>query len=319
MLTLLAVLLGFLLDLLLADPTWLPHPVVLMGRVISGYEKHLRPRFPASDRGQLLSGLVLAVLLPLGTFLLSWGILRLLGKVHWVLRFLLETFWCFQALAVRGMAKESRNVFEKLRTGTLPEARQAVGRIVGRDTDRLDRAGVIRAAVETVAESFSDGVVAPLLFLMLGGAPLGLCYKAVNTMDSMIGYKNERYLWFGRAAARLDDLWNLIPSRLAAFLLMGAALLTGQRAGESFRVWRRDRYNHPSPNSAQTESVMAGALGLRLAGPMYYFGKRHEKPYIGDGLREPEPEDILRANRMLYAGSLLGLLLFGLARLAFVI
>ena len=189
-----------------------------------------------------------------------------------------------------------------------------MGRIVGRDTGRLSAEGVVRAAVETVAENFSDGVVAPMLYIFLGGAPLALCYKAINTMDSMVGYKNNRYLHFGRAAAKLDDAVNFISSRLSALLLILAAALTGESADRAWRIWRRDRHNHASPNSAQTESAMAGALGLRLGGPAFYFGELHEKPTIGDPLREIEPADIRRAVRMLYAGSLLCLALLVLAR-----
>ena len=178
-----------------------------------------------------------------------------------------------------------------------------MGRIVGRDTQVLDRVGVIKAAIETVAENFSDGVVAPMLYMLLGGAPLALCYKAINTMDSMVGYKNDKYLYFGRAPARLDDAANLIPSRLGALLLIAAAGLTGNDPAGALRIWRRDRRNHASPNSAQTESVMAGALRVQLAGPAWYFGRRYEKPTIGDSTRPVVPEDILRANQMLYWGS----------------
>ena len=176
-----------------------------------------------------------------------------------------------------------------------------MGRIVGRDTQELTAEGVIKAAVETVAENFSDGVAAPLCYMLVGGAPLALAYKAVNTMDSMVGYKNDRYLYFGRAAAKLDDAANLIPSRLAALCWIGGAFLTGQDGRNAWKIWRRDRHNHASPNSAQTEAACAGALGVQLAGPASYFGKVVEKPTIGDPGRNVEPEDITRANRMLYA------------------
>lgn len=296
-------LLAFLLDLLLADPLWLPHPVVWMGRCISRLEGLLRRIFPKTPKGELAGGVLLAILLPTGSFFLSWAVLRLLGYIHPMLRFLMETFWCYQALAIKGLRDESRKVYQALLHGSLEEARQAVGRIVGRDTQVLDRAGVIKAAIETVAENFSDGVVAPMLYMLLGGAPLALCYKAINTMDSMVGYKNDKYLYFGRAPARLDDAANLIPSRLGALLLIAAAGLTGNDPAGALRIWRRDRRNHASPNSAQTESVMAGALGVQLAGPAWYFGRRYEKPTIGDSTRPVVPEDILRANQMLYWGS----------------
>ena len=310
-----AALCGFVIDLLLGDPAWMPHPVVCMGRCISALEKLLRRIFPKTPKGELAGGVILAAVLPLGTLALTglcvWG----LGLIHPALSFALQVLWCWQALAAKGLRQESENVCRALVTGTLDDARKAVSRIVGRDTAALSREGVIRAAVETVAENFSDGVVAPLFWMLLGGAPLALAYKAVNTMDSMVGYKNDRYLYFGRAAAKLDDAANWLPSRLAALLLVAAAPLTGQNAGRAFAIWRRDRRKHASPNSAQTESAMAGALGVRLAGPASYFGKIHQKPWIGDDTRPIEPEDITRAGRMLYAGSVLALLLLCGARL----
>ena len=300
---------GFLLDLLLGDPAWMPHPVVFMGRCISALERVLRRIFPRTPRGELAAGSVLAAVPPLGTLALSAGALWLCGLVHPALRFALETVWCWQCLAVKGLKDESANVYRELTGSTLEEARKAVSRIVGRDTAGLTAEGVARAAVETVAENFSDGVAAPLCYMLLGGAPLALCYKAVNTMDSMVGYKNERYLYFGRTAARLDDAANFVPSRLSALLLILAAALGGQDWRNALKIWRRDRRNHASPNSAQTEAAMAGALGVQLAGPASYFGKIYEKPTIGDPLRTIEAEDILRANRLMVTGSVLCLLL----------
>ena len=220
-----------------------------------------------------------------------------------------QMFWCAQALAAKGLAQESRNVYKELQKQDLPAARKAVARIVGRDTQNLTAEGVTKAAVETVAENASDGVIAPLLYMLLGGAPLALTYKAINTMDSMLGYKNQKYLYFGRAAARLDDVANYLPSRLAGLLWVAAAALTGSSARGAWKIWRRDRRNHASPNSAQTESACAGALGVQLAGPAYYFGEYYDKPTIGDALRPVEPKDILRADRMMYAESLLALVL----------
>ena len=307
-----AVLGGFLLDALLGDPAWLPHPVVLMGRCISALEKRLRTALPKTPQGELAGGAVVAAALPLGTLgvtgLACWAAARL----HPALGLALQMLWCGQALAARGLAQESRNVYKELAKGDLPAARRAVARIVGRDTQNLTAAGVTKAAVETVAENAGDGVIAPLLYMLLGGAPLALTYKAVNTMDSMLGYKTEKYLYFGRCAAKLDDAANWLPSRLAALLWVAAAALTGHNARGAWRIWRRDRRRHASPNSAQTESACAGALGVQLAGPAYYFGEYYDKPTIGDPLREIEPRDILRANRMMYAESLLALAL-GLA------
>ena len=307
MLTALAVLGGFGLDLLLADPAWMPHPVVGMGRAIAALEKRLRRLFPATPAGERAAGRVLAAALPLGTFALAAGALALAYRLHPAAGFALETLWCWQALALRGLADESGKVYAQLAKGDLPAARRAVSRIVGRDTGSLTAAGVTKAAVETVAENFSDGVAAPLFYLLIGGAPLGLAYKAVNTMDSMVGYKNQRYIDFGRAAAHLDDAANFLPARLAALLWIAAAGLGGFDAKNAWRIWRRDRLRHASPNSAQTESACAGALGVQLAGPAYYFGEYYDKPTIGDGSRPAEPADILRANRMLYLAGFLAL------------
>uniref|UniRef100_UPI0040274BDA adenosylcobinamide-phosphate synthase CbiB n=1 Tax=Gemmiger formicilis TaxID=745368 RepID=UPI0040274BDA len=307
-----AVLGGFLLDALLGDPAWLPHPVVLMGRCISALEKHLRTALPKTPRGELAGGAAVAAVLPLGTLAVTGLACWAAARLHPALGLALQMLWCGQALAAKGLAQESRNVYKELAKGDLPAARRAVARIVGRDTQNLTAAGVTRAAVETVAENTSDGVIAPLLYMLLGGAPLALTYKAINTMDSMLGYKNEKYLYFGRCAAKLDDAANWLPSRLAALLWVAAAALTGSSARGAWRIWRRDRRRHASPNSAQTESACAGALGVQLAGPAYYFGEYYDKPTIGDPLREIEPRDILRANRMMYAESLLALVL-GLA------
>ena len=307
-----AVLGGFLLDALFGDPAWLPHPVVLMGRCISALEKHLRTALPKTPRGELAGGAAVAAVLPLGTLAVTGLACWAAARLHPALGLALQMLWCGQALAAKGLAQESRNVYKELARGDLPAARRAVARIVGRDTQNLTAAGVTRAAVETVAENTSDGVIAPLLYMLLGGAPLALTYKAINTMDSMLGYKNEKYLYFGRCAAKLDDAANWLPSRLAALLWVAAAALTGNSARGAWRIWRRDRRRHASPNSAQTESACAGALGVQLAGPAYYFGEYYDKPTIGDPLREIEPRDILRANRMMYAESLLALVL-GLA------
>ena len=303
MMTVWAVLGGFVLDALFGDPAWLPHPVVYMGKAISKLEKFLRLRLPKTPQGELLGGAIVAFCLPVGTFLLTglvcWGAARL----HPLLGLAVQMFWCGQALAARGLVQESTNVYKELKKPDLPGARKAVSRIVGRDTAELTAEGVTKAAVETVAENASDGVIAPLLYMLIGGAPLALTYKAINTMDSMLGYKNEKYLYFGRIPAKLDDAANYLPSRLAALLWVAAAAFTRNDAKGAWKIWRRDRRNHASPNSAQTESACAGALGVQLAGPAYYFGEYYAKPTIGDALRPIEPEDILRANQMMYVAS----------------
>ena len=302
-----AVLGGFVLDTLFGDPPWLPHPVVLMGKAISALEKRLRARLPQTPQGELLGGAVVAFTLPVGTFLLTSLVCLGAAKLSPWLGLAVQMFWCGQALAAKGLAQESTNVYRALIKPDLPAARKAVSRIVGRDTQNLTLEGVTKAAVETVAENASDGVIAPLLYMLLGGAPLALTYKAINTMDSMLGYKNEKYRYVGRAAATLDEAANYLPSRLAGLLWCAAAALTGNSPKGAWRIWRRDRRSHASPNSAQTESACAGALGVQLAGPAYYFGEYYAKPTIGDPLRPIEPEDIRRANRMMYAESVLAL------------
>ena len=301
---------AFILDMLFADPPAIPHPVVIIGKGISFLEKNLRAVFPDTPKGKRAAGGIMAALIPVTTFIISGGLCLLAWIASPVIFMVLHTFWCWQAIAVRGLAKEARNVRQYLTPEVrIEEARRAVGRIVGRDTGALDAAGVTKACVETVAENFSDGVMAPFFYMMIGGAPLALTYKSINTMDSMVGYKNETYIDFGRVPARLDDAAGYIPSRLGALLWIAAAALTGMNARGAFRIWRRDCRNHASPNSAQTESACAGALGVQLAGPAYYFGEYYDKPTIGDALRPIEAEDITRTVRMLYAASILALIL----------
>lgn len=307
---LLALLIGFCLDLLLGDPHWAPHPVRAIGALIAGLEKGLRRLFPKLPAGEMTGGVVLVVLtlaIPTGlTVLLLWAC-RLVSP--W-LALAVESLLSYQLLATKSLAAESRKVYDALKTGDLDKARYAVSMIVGRDTASLDEAGVARAAVETVAENASDGVIAPLIFLAIGGAPLGMFYKAANTMDSMVGYKNEKYLYFGRAAAKFDDILNFFPARIAGVLMCLGSTAAGYDGKNAWRVFKRDRKNHKSPNSAHTEAACAGALQLRLAGPNFYFGKLVEKPYIGDDQRPIEPLDILRSGRILYATAFFALLLF---------
>ena len=319
MLTLCAVTAGFLLDLLLGDPYWMPHPVRWMGAAIVRLERLLRRLFPDTPRGRRAAGVVLAILLPLLAFGLSLGILLLCGLVSPWLRFAVETFWCYQVVATKALRVESTKVRRELERGDLPAARRAVSMIVGRDTDCLTEEGVAKAAVETVAENSSDGVIAPLFYLAIGGAPLGLCYKAVNTLDSMVGYKNDKYLDFGRASAKLDDVWNFVPARLAALVTVLASFLCGLDGKNGWRIFRRDRKKSASPNSAQTESVYAGALGLQLLGDAVYFGKTVRKAPIGEPLRAIAPRDIARANRLLYVSAACFLVLSLAARAAVVL
>ena len=221
----------------------------------------------------------------------------------------MESFWCYQILATKSLKVESDRVYIALKDKGLEAGRKAVSMIVGRDTQNLTEEGVTKAAVETVAENTSDGVIAPLFYMLIGGAVLGFTYKAINTMDSMVGYKNDRYQWFGTAAAKLDDVVNFIPARVSAVLMIAASYLTGMDGKNAARIFRRDRFNHKSPNSAQTEAVMAGALDVQLAGDAWYFGKLHKKPTIGDPVREMELLDIRRSHKLLYGTAMLGLIL----------
>ncbi|HIZ13600.1 MAG TPA: adenosylcobinamide-phosphate synthase CbiB [Candidatus Mediterraneibacter stercorigallinarum] len=307
---------GVLLDLLFGDPVWLYHPVRLIGNWISWGERQLRK---VCGTHLTAAGGVLWVLTAGMAFAIPFGLLALAGWIHPALRFLLETFWCFQILAAKCLASESRKVYDRLKARDLPGARKAVSMIVGRDTEKLTEEGVTKAAVETVAENTSDGVTAPLIYLLIGGAPLGFLYKAVNTMDSMLGYKNDRYLYFGRIPAKMDDVFNYIPARVTALLMTISAFLTGLDGKNAWKIYRRDRKKHASPNAAQTESVCAGALGVRLAGDAVYFGKLYKKEFIGDALRSIEPEDIIRTGRLMYAAELLTLILGGGLKLALIL
>lgn len=308
----LALALGFVLDLIFGDPQWMPHPVRAIGRLISGLERMLRKVFPKTEEGELIAGGALVILVVGVSTALTGLLLWLCGWIHPWLAFAAETLICYQLLAAKALKVESMKVYSALKNESLEAGRKAVSMIVGRDTACLDEAGVTRAAVETVAENASDGVIAPLLFLAIGGAPLGMAYKAVNTMDSMVGYKNDQYLYFGRAAARLDDVVNFIPARLAGVLMCLSAFLVGQDGKAAWRIFKRDRKNHKSPNSAHTEAACAGALHIQLGGSNYYFGKLVVKPTMGDALRPVELEDIPRANRLMYATAAVSLVLFAL-------
>lgn len=300
---------GVLLDWCFGDPHWLYHPVRAIGWLIGRLETWLRGVFPKSERGERLAGGILVLLVCLVTVTAAMTILTVAGWIHPALRWAVETFMCYQILAAKSLHSESMKVCRALKQGDVEGARAAVSMIVGRDTKPLDAAGITRAAVETVAENTSDGVIAPLCFLALGGAAGGFFYKAVNTMDSMVGYKNDRYQNFGRAAAKLDDVVNLLPARLSAVLMVVSAYLMGLDGKGAWRIFLRDRYQHKSPNSAQTEAACAGALGVQLAGNAWYFGVLHEKPTIGDDLRPIEAEDIRRANGLLYLTEILSLTL----------
>lgn len=299
-----AVGIGFLLDFVIGDPESWWHPVRGIGWLIGWLERLLIKCFPESPTGEIAAGGILAVLVLIVTGGTTAGILAVAGWMHPALRFLILCVMSWQILAARSLKTESMKVLKALKEEDVEKAREAVSRIVGRDTRPLSEEGIIKAAVETVAENVSDGVIAPLFYLLFFGPVGGWMYKAVNTMDSMVGYQNQRYQYLGKIPARLDDLVNLLPARLSAFLLIGAAwLLPGFDGQGAWRIWRRDRYCHKSPNSAHGEAACAGALGVQLAGPAWYFGVLTEKPVIGDAVRKVEKEDIVRVNRLMMASA----------------
>lgn len=307
---------GFILDLIIGDPYSFPHPVKWIGNLIARLDKRLLGEIPeelsdpdSRDRAsELRKGLIIVLTVVICTAVLSITTLAVSYKINMILGIVVESVMTCYVLAATSLRKESMNVYRELVKGDLEGARKAVSMIVGRDTAVLDEAGVTRAAVETVAENLSDGVIAPMLYTAIGGPALGLIYKSINTMDSMIGYRNDRYMWLGRYAARLDDVVNYIPARISALLMISASAVCGKDfdAGRAYRIWKRDRYKHKSPNAAQTESVCAGALGLKLAGDSQYFGRIVKKPSIGDDVRPIEPEDIRRANKLMIISSVIG-------------
>ena len=311
-----ALIIGSIVDFILGDPRGLWHPVQGIGWVISRLERILRRIFPSGKTGERWAGGLLVIL----TLLISVGLpallLLLLSFMHPLLSFLLSCIFCWQMLAAKSLRVESMKVQEALEQEGLEAGRRAVSMIVGRDTRDLTEEGVIKAAVETVAENTSDGVTAPLFYMILAGPLGGIAYKAVNTMDSMVGYKNETYQYFGTCAARLDDAANFIPARLSALFMIGAAFLAGYDGKNAWRIFKRDRKKHKSPNAAHTEAVMAGALNVRLAGDAWYFGKLFKKPFIGDDIRPVERQDIARACRLEYATALLQLLVLGALKAA---
>ena len=298
-----ALCLGFLLDLIFGDPRGMPHIVRAFGRLISSLERLLLKEGFERPGGALL--VLITVILCGG---IPFAVLYFAYSHSILAGFFIESLLCFQLLAARSLKTESMKVFNSLRQNDLDGARQSLAMIVGRDTNSLDSTKIASAAVETVSENTSDGVIAPMFYIALGGGALGCLYKAINTMDSMIGYKNDKYMLFGRAAAKLDDFANYIPSRLSALLIVASAGLCGFDAKSAYRIWRRDNRNHKSPNAAHSESACAGALCIQLGGAAYYSGILVDKPTIGDFLRPACAEDIIKANKLMYVSAFLMLI-----------
>ena len=306
---------AFLLDMICGDPHWLWHPVQGIGLIIKYVEAFLRSVFrinaerEADKIRKRVAGVIMVILVIAISLVPVCLILYLAGRINRYVRLGVEIIICYQMLAARSLCVESMKVYYALRDGTIEDARTAVSMIVGRDTASLNEEGVTKAAVETVAENTSDGVIAPLFYMALFGVYGAFVYKAINTMDSMTGYKNDHYIYFGTCAAKLDDIANFIPARLGALLMVAASYLTGLDGKGAWRIFKRDRYNHASPNSAQSEAVCAGALSVELAGDAYYFGKLYKKKTIGDHIRDICPEDIIRANKLMYVTSILMVIL----------
>ncbi len=309
MMTLSLYITAFFMDLVIGDPHSWPHPVRLIGNSISNMEKRIRQIF----KGKIwlyIAGGILWFWIVGTTGLITWAVIHLSYDIHWLLGTAVEIWLAFTVLATGCLKESAHDVLLPLRTNNLTEARLKVSYIVGRDTSQLDEKQITRATVETVAENTVDGVIAPLFYLFLGGVPLAMAYKAVNTLDSMVGYKNERYRELGFVSAKMDDIANFIPARISWLLFSLSAALVGCNGRSAFSIGWRDRYQHKSPNSAWSEASMAGALGVQLGGPSNYFGKLVEKPWIGDLVREIEPEDITLSTRLMYVASTLALVTF---------
>lgn len=315
MVLLTAIILGFILDFIFGDPRWLPHPICFIGKLISITEKAVRRFCGEKPEGLLMGGFVLVVIVLTVTFAVPYFILTLAEMYSPVLAFAVETFMFYQIFAMRSLKEASLQVYDALKSGDLQEARKKLSWIVGRDTAELTDEEVAKAAVETVAENTSDGVIAPLFFMFIGGAPLAFLYKAINTMDSMVGYKNDKYLYFGRCAAKLDDIANFIPARISGLLMVAAAYFLNMDASGSWRIFKRDRRHHLSPNSAMTESAATGALGIKLGGGHFYFGKWVPKDTIGDEVKKTDAEDIVKMNGLMYMTCILSILTFSLVYL----
>lgn len=313
------VLLGFILDLIFGDPQWLPHPICLIGNLIKGMEKVLRRIFPKSGKGEFAAGVVLCIVVPLLSFIVPFLILKVLAQISpWLAR-VCEVIFCYQIFAGKSLKDQSMRVHKYIEAEDLPNSRKYLSWIVGRDTAELNFKQITKAVIETVAENASDGVIAPMLFMIIGGAPLGFLYKGVNTLDSMVGYKNEKYINFGKCSAIVDDVFNFIPARITGIAMCAAAALVKLDGKNAWKIFKRDRHNHASPNSANPESAAAGALCVQLAGDAYYFGKLYKKKTIGDDIRPVEAADIPRTCRLMYAASVLCMIVFETARLVLVV
>lgn len=313
------VLVAFVLDLIFGDPHWLPHPIRFIGLLIDGCEKVFRWIFPKNKTGEIIGGVFLCIVVVMVSFIVPFYILKGLEYIHPIVKYAVETLFCYQIFATKSLKKESVRVYKHIKADDIEGSRKYLSWIVGRDTQDLSFTQIIKAVVETVAENASDGVIAPMIFMMIGGAPLGFFYKGVNTLDSMVGYKNDKYIYFGKFSAIFDDVINFIPARITALAMITAACITEFDGKNAWRMFKRDRHNHSSPNSANPESACAGALNIQLAGDAYYFGKLYKKKTIGDDNRPVEAEDIPKAAKLMYVASVLCLVAFEAIRVIMVV
>lgn len=297
-----SIILGFIIDCIFGDPYNFPHPIRLIGNFISKLEKIIRKFFPDN---LYIGGIIMSLSVIFLSTAIPFLILFFCYKINIVFGIIAESIMCWYLIAPKCLKTESMKVYKAISENDIEKSRKAVSMIVGRDTQSLDFEGVIKATVETVAENTSDGVTAPVFYMSFGGAVLGFFYKSVNTMDSMVGYKNEKYKDLGRFPAKFDDVLNYIPSRLTAILMIVSAFILKYDGKSAYKIWKRDRFKHASPNSAQTESVCAGALNIRLAGDAFYFGKLCKKQFIGDNIRPVEKDDIIKANKLMYTTTIL--------------
>ena len=308
---LLSIYTGYALDLIIGDPYSFPHPVRYIGKLISIVEKQIR-KITSSDKGLKIAGFFLWFIVVGVTFGITTLVLQLF-KFNKLAYFIVNTILIYTTLATKCLKDESVKIYKVLKTGDLEKSRIQLSYIVGRDTTNLNEKEIVRATVETVAENTVDGIIAPLFYGFIGGAPLAMAYKAVNTLDSTVGYKNDKYYYLGFASAKIDDIANYIPARLGVILLPLGSLFTGFNFKDALKIGIRDRKNHKSPNCAFSEGAVAGALGIQLGGTNVYFGKEVYKPTIGDKTREIEIEDIVRTNKIMYSSSIISIIIFTVA------
>lgn len=309
-----SLILAFILDYIIGDPYWLWHPICGIGSLISKTESIIRYIFPKTLKGERIGGILLFIVVVFISFSLPFILLYFLFKINFGLGFIVNTFFCTQIFAANCLKKETVKVYDALNRNDIERARTNISYLVGRDTQRLSREEIIKATVETIAENTTDGVTAPMFYMIIGGAPLGFLYKAVNTLDSMIGYKNEKYINIGRFSAKADDLLNFVPARITAIFMIISSFILKLNYKNAFKIFKRDRNKHSSPNAGQTESVTAGALEIQLGGDAYYFSQLYKKASIGDKIREVRNEDILITNKIMYLSSFFCLLFLVILR-----